>query len=372
MADTSQIGGSIDELRDRAAAASERGRSHRGPCVLASGNARAAVERSWSTLHHHEASDPLAGARAAVEGCVVVEDDPEDVSVGYGGLPNAAGRVECDACVMDARSHAVGAVAALRDIRHASRVAFEVLRHSRHSLLVGDGALEFALAHGFVRENLLTDASRAAWERWKASSEGDRDRGSPLSDEDRWKHAGPAPGDTHGDGPELGHAGTGDLPPGVPHTTGTVHVAVRTASGDLAACTSTSGLSWKHPGRVGDSPIVGAGIFADDAGTGGATGRGESALDNCTAREIVSALERGQDPTDACRSALERMVSRTRHPALLDEQGRPRFNVTVYALRADGAYGSACLWSGYRFAVRDAQDPCARTEPASFLFERSG
>lgn len=364
MSDTADPSLSIAELRSLAEAAAERGRTHRGPCVLASGNGLAAVERAWWTIHNHPASDPLLAARAAVEGCVVLEDDPEDVSVGYGGLPNAAGFVECDACVMDARTHAVGAVAALRDIRHASRVALEVLQHSKHSMLVGEGALDFALAHGFTRENMLTDASRAAWEQWKAAK-GEETR---LSDEDRWKRS--APRDTHGDGPQLGHRGLDDAPPGVPHTTGTVHVAVRTAAEHLAACTSTSGLSWKHPGRVGDSPIVGAGIFVDDAGTAGATGRGESALDNCTARDIVAHMEQGLDPTDACRRALERMVSRTRHPQLLDDRGRPRFNVTVYALRADGAYGSACLWSGYRFAVRDSRDHAARVEPASFLFER--
>ncbi|MCB9845134.1 MAG: N(4)-(beta-N-acetylglucosaminyl)-L-asparaginase [Phycisphaeraceae bacterium] len=317
------------------------GRAHRGPCVVASGNGAQAVERAMA-----EMVAGRAPVEAVVQGVRLVEDDPTDVSVGYGGLPNALGQVECDACVMDGPTHAVGAVAALHNIRHASSVALEVLRWGAHDLLVGEGALAFARSRGFSQEDLLTPEARQAWERWKAQ----RDGPVPLSDEDRWEL-----GDSHG--------------AGVPHTTGTVHCAALDSKGRLGAATTTSGLSWKHPGRVGDSCVPGAGIFVDDGvGAAGATGRGESALENCAAYTVVRAMEAGRSPGDACAQAIERMVARTRRPALLDGHGRPNFNVTLYALRADGAFGSASIWSGYRFAVCMAER--ARLLPTRWLLER--
>jgi N4-(beta-N-acetylglucosaminyl)-L-asparaginase len=148
-----------------------------------------------------------------------------------------------------------------------------------------------------------------------------------------------------------------------------VHCSIVDAGANLASCTTTSGLSWKHPGRVGDSPIVGAGIFCDnEVGAAGSTGRGEACLDNCASHAIVSAMARGLSPTDACVETLRTIARRTRRPGLLDEAGRPRFNITLYALRKDGAFGSAAMYSGYSFAV--ATNDGTWRIPSAFLFER--
>lgn len=323
------------------------GASHRGPCVIASGNGIGCVGTAYRTMR-----SGTAPVEAAVAGVAVVEDDPGDVSVGYGGLPNASGEVECDAAVMDAQTHAVGAVGAIRNIRHAGALALAVMRHCDHSLLVGEGALAFARTHGFPEEDLVTESSRAAWQRWIEAGSPSHQTTGPLSDEDRWENL-----DTHGDRPDF------------PTTTGTVHCSVLDTEGRLGSCTSTSGLSYKLPGRVGDSPIIGAGLYADrGVGAAGATGRGESAMDNCAAYAVVCGLGRGLDPADACLEVLRCMVARTRQPRLLDASKRPGFNVTLYALRADGAFGSAAIWSGYRFAVCDESGP--RVVASRFLYER--
>lgn len=348
------------------------GAAHRGACAIASGNGLGCVRLAMERLR---AGDALADC--VVAGVGLLEDDPSDVSVGYGGLPNAEGVVECDACVMDGATHGVGAVGALRSIRHASRVALEVMRRLDHSLIVGEGALAFARACGFEQENLLTPESRAAWERWRARGQRPADpREELLSDEDRWDLR-----DTHGAGGRGGtalgagtHAGSdahaGDGKRGdVPFTTGTVHCSIVDARGDLASCTTTSGLSWKHPGRIGDSPIVGAGIFCDnDVGAAGATGRGEACLDNCAAHAIVSHMARGATPTDACLETLRVIARRTHAARLVDERGRPRFNVTLYALRKDGAFGSAAMYAGYSFAIATREG--AWRLPSAWLFER--
>ncbi len=320
------------------------GHDHRGPCAIASGNGREAVRRATVARGNGR---PLVDA--AVEGVMAAEDDPNDVSVGFGGLPNAEGVVECDACVMDGATHAVGAVGALRGIRHASRVALAVLRHSPHSLLAGEGALAFAKAQGFAEEDLLTDRSREAWDRWRGGQDGKR-----LSDEDRWEL-----GDTHGAGPA-----------GFETTTGTIHLSICDDDGHLAACTTTSGLSFKHPGRVGDSPLCGAGIYLEDGiGSAGCTGRGESALDTCASFDVVRQMERGLNPTDACLHVLQRVARLTKAPRLLDDHGRPSFNITLYALRADGAFGCAAIWSGYRYCVHNGSR--VRVLPAAHLFSRA-
>ncbi len=320
------------------------GHDHRGPCAIASGNGREAVRRAIAAR-----VSGMSLVDAAVEGVAVAEDDPNDVSVGFGGLPNADGVVECDACVMDSVEHAVGAVGALRGIRHASKVALAVMRHSPHSLLAGDGALAFARSHGFVEENLLTDRARQAWERWRDGQGSER-----LSDEDRWEL-----GDTHGAGPAAFES-----------TTGTIHLAICDDDRHLAACTTTSGLSFKHPGRMGDSPLCGAGIYLEDGiGSAGCTGRGESALDTCASFDVVRQMERGADPTDACLRVLRRVVRLTKSPRLRDDHGRPSFNITLYALRADGAFGAASMWSGYRYCVHNGSR--ARVLPAAYLFLRA-
>ncbi|MFZ4573268.1 MAG: N(4)-(beta-N-acetylglucosaminyl)-L-asparaginase [Phycisphaerales bacterium] len=284
---------------------------------------------------------------AIVRGVAIVEADPTEMTVGYGGLPNEEGDVELDAAVMDGPLHKAGAVAALKGIKHPAAVAMEVLRRTDHALLVGEGARRFARQVGFKEEDLLTPQAREAWLLWK----------SRLSSADAWigasEHAGSfgraleAGVESHVSGAQ--HAGAEP-----PRTWGTIHVSGLDAAGNLFACTSTSGLSYKIPGRVGDSALVGAGIFVDNAaGSAGATGRGEASLHNCIAYETVRSMEAGLSPTEAALASLRRLARNTKEPRLLDERGEPAFNVTVYALRKDGAFGAASLRSGYTFVVQE-------------------
>jgi N4-(beta-N-acetylglucosaminyl)-L-asparaginase len=295
---------------------------------------------------------------ALVAGVQLVEDDPEELSVGFGGLPNEDGVVELDAAIMDGRRHRAGAVAGLRGFRHASRLALEVLRRTDHSLLVGEGAVKFARALGFPEESLLTDKARKAWLDWKAS----------LSTRDGWLSPEELDGQT---GSGFGQAlwagntdptknqatpnpspGDGATPAKVPFTYGTIHLSARDAAGDLASLTSTSGLSYKIAGRVGDSPVVGAGLYTDNAvGSAGCTGRGEATLQSCAAFRVVARMDAGDTPEQTCLAALKAIADRTREKRLLDTHGRPAFNVTLYALRKDGLTGSASMHEGYEHVV---------------------
>lgn len=329
-------------------AANAVGDAHRGPCVIASGNGLKAVERAWEQLQARRDA-----CEAVVEGVRLIEDDPNDHTVGLGGLPNEDGIVELDASVMHGPTHKSGAVAGVRNIKNVAALALTVLRRTDHCLLVGDGARRFAVQMGFKEEELLTEAARAQWQKWRDRLSRDDDR---LSDDqiDRWKS----------DPPETPRAALD----AVMHTTGTVHCAAVDNAGDLGSCTTTSGLSWKIPGRVGDSPIVGAGNYCDNAvGAAGATGRGEATIVTCAAYAIVSAMEQGDTPTAACLRVAKRIADRTREKRNLNTAGRPNFNVSLYALRKDGAFGSASLYAGGTFAVHDGAR--ARVEPSAFLFE---
>ncbi|HLU49547.1 MAG TPA: N(4)-(beta-N-acetylglucosaminyl)-L-asparaginase, partial [Planctomycetota bacterium] len=307
------------------------------PVSIASANGVRSVARAVELIE--KGADTLD---AVVEGVAIVEDDPDDLGVGYGGLPNEEGVVELDASVMHGPSYNAGAVASLRDIRHPSKVALLVMKRTDHVLLVGEGARRFALAHGFKPEDLLTDRAREEWLKWKSS----------LSDEDDWLTPEEA---------KTGHEA---------RIQGTINCLAVDARGDLSGVTTTSGLAYKIPGRVGDSPIIGAGLYVDnDAGAAGATGRGEAVILAGGARIICENMRRGLHPKDAVRDVLERIAKRTVDPRLLDEKGRPSFNVTLYALRKDGAYASGSLWSGGKFAVKD--DGEARLETCLYLFERS-
>ncbi|MCC6677106.1 MAG: N(4)-(beta-N-acetylglucosaminyl)-L-asparaginase [Phycisphaerales bacterium] len=329
------------------------------PVVIASGNGLAAVNKAMEMLR--AGADPCD---AVVNGVKIIEDDPNDNSVGYGGLPNEEGIVELDASVMHGPTHKAGAVASLRNIKNPAAVALLVLRKTNHALLVGEGALKFARSFGFAEENLLTEESRQAWLRWRANRGASDDwLDDNQTDDDKWGQqpvlgtatlrAAPGPGSTFLPGSSRELLLPGSTSP-IPYTTGTVHCAALTAAGDLGATTSTSGLSWKIPGRVGDSPIIGAGMYvANDIGAAGATGRGESVIQNCGSFAVVQLMAAGQSPTEACLNVLKRIADRTLEKRHRDEQGRPKFNVTMYALRKDGAFGSACLWKGGSFAVHD-------------------
>lgn len=314
------------------------------PVAISSGNGLRAVQRAVDLIR--EGADPVD---AIVEGVGIVEDDPDDMSVGYGGLPNERGEVELDASVMHGPSHKAGAVASLRNIKNPAAVALRVLRMTNHTLLVGQGALEFARAQGFKEENLLTEKAREAWLRWRAE----------LNRHDDWLDP-----DQQVPNDVIPLRDASDIP----FTEGTIHCSAVDTNGDLAGVTSTSGLSYKIPGRVGDSPIIGAGNFTDNlVGSAGATGRGESVIKSCGAFQIVQHMANGVEPTEACLRTLKWIANHTRRSRLLNERGEPNFQVTFYALRKDGAYGSACMRGRREFAVHDGNE--ARLERCAALYE---
>lgn len=313
-----------------------------GPRAVASGNGLRATDKAMEVLRAGGA--PLD---AVIAGVNIVEDDPEDMSVGYGGLPNEDGVVELDASVMDGPTHSAGAVAALRNIRFPSRVARLVMERTDHVLLVGEGALRFARAHGFKEEDLLTDKARAAWLRWKEA----------LSDEDNWL-------------PERRAVLPSEVRE-IMSTHGTINCLALDAQGRLAGVTTTSGRAWKIAGRVGDSPIIGAGLYVDnEIGAAGSTGRGEANLQTCASFQVVAAMGRGRSPEQACLEACEFVVRKTRLvPRLCDDRGRPRFDLEFYALSRTGAFGSASLYEGGRYAVHDGAEN--RLRESAYLFKAS-
>ena len=283
-------------------------------------------------------------ADAVVAGVTLVEDDPSDHSVGLGGLPNEEGVVELDASVMDGATGLAGAVAALRGIKNPSQVALRVMRYTDHALLVGEGARRFARANGFPEQELLTDEARKIWLYWK----------STLSDQDDWLPPDPA-----------------ELPPRAKEMfgiTGTINCDAVDGQGNLAGVTTTSGLAFKIPGRVGDSPLVGAGLFVDnEVGAAGSTGRGEANIVTCGSATVVEGLRQGKAPVDACLMACRRIVEATRVARLRRPDGRPDFDVKFYAVDKGGRFGGAAIWSGGRFAVHDGKGN--RLEDMAYLFE---
>jgi N4-(beta-N-acetylglucosaminyl)-L-asparaginase len=293
------------------------------PIVIASRNGLKATQKAMEMLK--AGADPLD---AVIAGVNLVENDPNDLGVGYGGLPNEDGVVELDASVMHGPTHNAGAVASLRNIKNPSKVAKLVMERTDHVLLVGEGALRFAKAHGFKEENLLTDKARKIWLRWKETLS-DRDDWFPPKEIER----------------ELEEA----------FNYGTINCLAIDEKGDIAGVTTTSGLSFKIPGRVGDSPIIGAGLYVDnDVGAAGSTGRGEANILNCGSFTVVEFMRKGYSPEEACLKTLERIAYTTKkQPYLLDKKGRPKFYLSFYAINKDGEYGAATMWSGGKFAVNN-------------------
>ena len=296
--------------------------------VVSSGNGIRATEKAMELMM--KGGNPLD---AVIAGVSIVENDPEETSVGYGGLPNEEGEVELDASVMYGPTHSSGAVGALKYIKNPSQVAKLVMERTTHCLLVGKGALKFALAHGFKKENLLTDKAREIWLRWKEN----------LSDKDNWL-------------PPKSDKLPAELQAYV-FTYGTINCIAIDAKANLAGVTTTSGLSWKIPGRLGDSPIIGAGLYVDnDIGAAGSTGLGEANIMNLGSYKVVDFMARGLPPEQACLKALEQTAQKTKlMPRLTDADGRPNYGLNFYALNKKGVFGAASMWQDSKYAVHDGQ-----------------
>src|SRR5438132_3696421 len=298
-----------------------------GPVAISSSNGLRAVERAVQLLQ--EGRDPLD---AAIAGVNLVEDDPNDMTVGYGGVPNEEGVVQLDACVMHGPTARAGAVASLEGVKNPSKVARLVMQTTDHVLLVGPGARHFATINGFPVENLLTERARKVWLFWKQN----------LSDKDKWLE--PDPDRYPAEVKEfIEEYGWDEFRR--PQRRGTIHLSAVDGRGDLAGCTSTSGLFFKMPGRVGDSPLIGAGCFTDnDVGSAGATGRGEANILVSGGHLTVEFMRQGKHPRDACLMTLERIARTTRERRLLDAPGRPNFDISVYAVNKSGQYGGAVMY----------------------------
>lgn len=269
---------------------------------------------------------------ALIAGVNIVELDPEDASVGYGGRPNADGVVQLDSCCMHGPRKQAGGVAALEGVRTPSLVAKAVLEHTDHHLIVGRGAQVFARNLGFeIEDDLNTEESRSQWLEWKR-------RIDPKHYLDPRKRV------------SAGHkAGLEMIREGLIEESeyyGTINCNGVNQKGEICGVTTTSGLAWKIPGRVGDSPILGAGLYVDgDHGAAGSTGRGEANLFGLSSFVVVEELRRGKHPKDAGMEALRRIQNNTIEKRLLNSRGLPNFNVNFYVINKAGEYAGVALYS---------------------------
>jgi len=347
------------------------------PIIICAHNGYAYVEAAYAFLK--SGGDTLDTAIRVVKG---PEDDPNDDSVGLGGLPNEEGVVELDACCMHGPTRRAGSVGGVRNIKNVSMVSKAVMEHTGHVMLVGEGAERFAVAMGFPRENLLTDRSRKIWLLWKEFNS-DRDWWGPGLADPHWQP--PAPESKPqanfwqdrvqqlrqraadlGIEPEFQLAAVRRVlfPPA-----GTIHCSVLNEKGEMSGITTTSGLAFKLPGRCGDSPIIGAGCYTDqDIGSAGATGSGEENIKVAGAHTIVENMRHGMSPQEAGMDALKRIVRNYN-----GDMNRIRYmDMSYYVLRKDGAYAGVSLWEGYSaghphtFVVHDGK---LRSEVATPLLK---
>ena len=334
------------------------------PVVVASGNGqqyknggdKTCVETAFERMTKGE--DVLD---ALIAGVNIVELDPADTSVGYGGLPNAEGVVQLDSSVMHGPTRRAGAVASIEGVRTPSLLAKRVMEETDHHLIVGHDAQRFARSMGFkIEDDLNTERSRAAWLEWKR-------RTDPLH------YLDPKKKQLALRQVDLDMMAEGWVDPN--HFYGTINCNGVNAKGDVCGVTTTSGLAWKIPGRVGDSPILGAGLYVDgEVGAAGSTGRGEANLYNLASFLIVEGMRRGLHPKDAGMEALKRIKSNT-VPRLLNKRGDPSFNINFYILNRKGEYAGVTMYSSeknrVRYAVCDEKggrlefaDPLLKGDPA--------
>jgi N4-(beta-N-acetylglucosaminyl)-L-asparaginase len=302
---------------------------------------------------------------AVIAAVTIVEDDPNDDSVGYGGLPNEAGVVELDASVMHGPTRRAGSVASVQRIKNVARLAKTVMENTNHVMLVGEGARRFAVDEGFEEMNLLTEHSRKLWLAWKAST---NLNWRPGSDSPAWKEHVAKLFDN--DPEQIAYAEQMIAHP----PTGTINCLAVNDKGEISGTTTTSGLAWKIPGRVGDSPVIGAGLFVDgDVGGAGSTGKGEENIKISGGHTIVEMMRKGMKPTDACLEALGRVVRNYNN----DKKKLGTFGLKFYAVNLNGDYGSATLWKSSNlgakpatFAIHDGVQ--ARLEPCNPYFDEPG
>ena len=353
----STIAGSIALGTSNLAAVAQESPAHRGdqkhaaklPIIISASNGYKYLDDAHAFLSG--GGDTLDAALKVVQG---PENDPNDESVGLGGHPNEEGVVELDACCMHGPTRTAGSVGGVHNIKNVSLLANAVRLHTGHVMLAGEGAERFAVAQGFPRENLLTDKSRREWLLWKETHS---DWWGPGIDSPDWRRR--FRGSAHADewqeridrmkeiAAEIGIPLELRLeairyvvfPP-----TGTIHCSALSDKGEISGCTTTSGLAWKIPGRLGDSPIIGAGCYTDqDVGSAGATGNGEENIKVAGAHTIVENMRHGMSPLDAGMDALKRIVRNY-------DGDRERLNfvdMIYYILRKDGTYAGVSLWEGY-------------------------
>jgi len=348
----------VESLGEDAAAQDHQPQSgsYKRPIIVCANNGFNYLEDAFAFLK--SGGDTLDAALKVVKG---PEDDPNDTSVGLGGIPNEEGVVELDACCMHGPTRRAGSVGGVRNIKNVSLVSKAVFEHTGHVMLVGEGAERFAVAVGFPRENLLTDHSRKIWLLWKefhsnedwwgpglasphwqAPDTKPRNDDKPQSQlwEERYQRLEKHAADL-GIAPELRREAIHKVlfPP-----TGTIHCSALNEKGEISGCTTTSGLAFKLPGRCGDSPVIGAGCYTDqDVGSAGATGSGEENIKVAGAHTIVENMRRGMSPQEAGMNALKRIVRN-----YTSDMNKLRFvDMTYYILRKDGAYAGVSLWEGY-------------------------
>ncbi len=343
------------QKKAESAAAPTASNAGKRPIIVSANNGLAYLDRGFE--HLSKGGDTLDSAILVVTG---PEDDPNDDSVGLGGLPNEEGVVELDSCCMHGPSRRAGSVGGVRNIKNVSKVGKAVMEHTGHVMLVGEGAERFAVAMGYPRENLLTERSRKVWLLWKEYHSGGDWWGPGLADP---KGKAPEPDEINrkphaeiwrqrverlaarandlGIEPEFCIAAAHRVifPP-----TGTIHCSALNEKGEMSGITTTSGLAFKLPGRCGDSPVIGAGCYTDqDVGSAGATGSGEENIKVAGAHTIVENMRHGMSPQEAGMDALKRIVRNYN-----GDMSRLLFmDMTYYILRKDGAYAGVSLWEGY-------------------------